>query len=96
LLGSISFGAGQRAKQYAKAHGVIYPIDKFGALLFNKTNTPRLVAMRTWYHEEAKRVNDTRLEIAEMSMASARPSATRATSSDTWGAEMSVEFCDTE
>jgi len=66
LLGSISFGAGKRADQYAKKDGVIYPIDDFGTLLLSATNTPRLVAMRTWYHKEAKRVNDQRIEIAEM------------------------------
>lgn len=66
LLGSIAFGAGRRAEQYAKVKGVIYPIDDSGALLLNATNTPRLVAMRTWYHKEAKRVNDERIQIAEM------------------------------
>jgi len=66
LLGSISFGAGRRAEQYAQSKGVIYPIDNSGALLLNGTNTPRLVAMRTWYHKEAKRVNDERIEIAEV------------------------------
>jgi hypothetical protein len=66
LLGSIALTPGKRADQYAKKDGVIYPIDEFGALLFNATNTPRLVAMRTWYHKEAKRVNDQRIEIAEV------------------------------
>jgi len=66
LLGAIDFDNGQRADQYGKSHGVIYPIDDSGALLLNKTNTPRLVAMRTWYWNEAKRVNDERIEIAEV------------------------------
>ena len=42
---------------------MIYPINDSGELLFDAINTPRLVAMRTWYHNEAKRVNDERLEI---------------------------------
>jgi hypothetical protein len=66
LLGSISFHGGGRAPQYAKKDDVIYPIDEFGGLLLNATNTPQLVAIRTWYHNEAKRVNDQRLEIAEI------------------------------
>lgn len=66
LLGSISFSVGTTAEQYAKSNGVIYPINSFGGLLLDATNTPRLVAMRTWYHREAKRVNDQRIEIAEV------------------------------
>jgi hypothetical protein len=65
LLGSISFAPGMRADTYAKKAGVIYPIADDGALLLNATNTPHLVAMRTWYHDEARRVNDQRIEIAE-------------------------------
>jgi hypothetical protein len=66
LLGSIDYGSGVRAEQYGKSKGVIYPIDGAGALLLNNTNTPRLVAMRTWYWNEAKRVNDERIQIAEV------------------------------
>ena len=66
LLGSISFGAGERAKHYAKKGGVIYPIDEFGVLLLNATNTPRLRAIRTWYNKETLRVSAERLEIAEI------------------------------
>jgi hypothetical protein len=66
LLGSISLDWGKKATQYYKVNGVSYPIDDHGALLFNNTNTPRLVAMRTWYLAEAKRVNDERIKIAEV------------------------------
>ena len=65
-LGSIDFGGGAMAPQYAKKDGVIYPIDDSGELLLDATNTPQLVAIRSWYHKEAKRVNDERLEIAEI------------------------------
>jgi hypothetical protein len=66
LLGSIDDGSGVAAEQYGKSKGVIYPIDDSGALLLNNANTPRLVAMRTWYWNEAKRVNDERIQIAEV------------------------------
>lgn len=66
LLGSIDYAGGGRADQYGKSKGVIYPIDESGAMLLNGTNTPRLVAMRTWYWNEAKRVNDERIEVAEV------------------------------
>jgi hypothetical protein len=65
MLGSIDFEDGRMAEQYGQSNGVIYPISDSGELLFDAINTPRLVAMRTWYHNEAKRVNDERLEIAE-------------------------------
>jgi hypothetical protein len=32
----------------------------------NATDTPNLAAMRRWYHREATRVNDERIEIAEV------------------------------
>jgi hypothetical protein len=66
LLGSIDYAPGPRAGEYTKIKGVIYPIDATGTSLFNDTNTPNLVAMRTWYWEEAKRVNDERIRIAEV------------------------------
>ena len=66
LLGSIDYAPGRRADEYTKIRGVIYPIDVTGTSLLNATNTPNLVAMRTWYWEEAKRVNDQRIEIAEV------------------------------
>jgi hypothetical protein len=66
LLGSIDYNAGRSAEQYGKTNGVIYPIDEAGTFLFNNSNTPNLVAIRTWYYNEAKRVNDERLEIAEV------------------------------
>jgi hypothetical protein len=57
LLGSIDYAAPVRAAQYGQRNGLIFPIDADG--------TPNLVAIRTWYFNEAKRVNDQRLEIAE-------------------------------
>jgi len=66
LLGSIEYGGGGRVEQYAKRNNIIYPIDASGHLKFDATNTPQLVAIRTWYYNEAKRVNDEHLEIAEM------------------------------
>ena len=66
LLGSIDYAPGPRAAEYTKIKGVIYPIDATGTSLLNATNTPNLVAMRTWYWEEAKRVNDERIRIAEV------------------------------
>jgi hypothetical protein len=66
LLGSIDYAPGPRAGEYTKIRGVIYPIDSTGTSLLNATNTPNLVAMRTWYWNEAKRVNDQRIRIAEV------------------------------
>lgn len=66
LLSSFDFDSGTKAEEYGKTNGVIYPIDASGAFLFNATNTPNLIAVRTWYHTEAKRVNDERIEIAEV------------------------------
>lgn len=66
LLGSIDYGGGSKAEQYGKTNGVIYPIDQSGTLLLNSTNTPNLVNVRTWYYNQAKRINDQRLEIAEV------------------------------
>src|ERR1051325_6626242 len=64
LLGAIDLHGGVRVDQYAKRNDVIYPIDDLGRLRLNATNTPNLVNMRSWYLEEAKRVNDEHLEIA--------------------------------
>jgi hypothetical protein len=66
LLGSISYSGGVRTDQYGQTGGVIYPIDAGGNLQLNATNTPQLVAMRVWYYNEAKRVNDERIQIAEI------------------------------
>jgi hypothetical protein len=66
MLGSISFSGGGMADQYAKSGGIIYPIDEGGMVLLDGTNTPNLVAIRTWYQNEAKRVNDQRLQVAEV------------------------------
>jgi hypothetical protein len=52
--------------RYGKTNGVIYPIDDAGTLLLNPTNTPHLVDIRAWYYNEAKRVNDQRLQVAEI------------------------------
>ncbi len=65
LLGSIDYAAPVRAAQYGQRNGLIFPIDADGNPLLNATDTPNLVAIRTWYFNEAKRVNDQRLEIAE-------------------------------
>ena len=65
LLGSIEYAAPVRASQYGQRNGLIYPIDANGNPLLNATDTPNLVAIRTWYFNEAKRVNDERIEIAE-------------------------------
>lgn len=65
LLGAISLGPGKVPAEYYKTKGVIYPIDPRGKLLLNATTTPSLVAMRTWYLDEARRVNDERVRIAE-------------------------------
>lgn len=66
VLGAIDLSAPVRAEQYGKSGGVIYPIDGSGALRLNATDTPNLAAMRRWYLAEAKRVNDERIEIAEV------------------------------
>src|SRR5216684_6561333 len=66
LLGSIDYGRGVKAEQYGMTNGIIYPIDSGGQLLLNLTNTPNLVAIRTWYYNEAKRLNDQRLQMAEI------------------------------
>ena len=66
LLGSIDYGAPVRTEQYGQSNGIIYPIDSDGNLQLNATNTPNLAAMRVWYYNEAKRINDQRLQIAEI------------------------------
>lgn len=66
LLSSIDLENGTKAEEYGKTNGIIYPIDASGAFLFNATNTPDLVAVRTWYHDQAKQLNDQRLQIAEV------------------------------
>jgi hypothetical protein len=66
LLGSIDLGEGRSAEQYVKRNGIIYPIDESGSVLLDANNTPNLVAIRNWYLAEAKRINDERLEIAEV------------------------------
>lgn len=65
-LGSISFGSGRWTNCHAKSGGMIYPIDESGILLLNATNTPRLVAMRHWYHEQAKLAIEQNLAMAEL------------------------------
>ena len=66
LLGSIDYGAPVRTEEYGQSNGIIYPIDSDGNLLLNATNTPNLAAIRVWYYNEAKRINDQRLQIAEI------------------------------
>jgi hypothetical protein len=66
LLGSIDLGRGPSADQYVKRNGIIYSIDGSGSVLLDADNTPNLVAIRNWYLAEAKRVNDERLQIAEI------------------------------
>ena len=66
VLGAIDLSAPVRADQYGKRGGVIYPIDDSGALRLSATDTPNLAAMRRWYLNEAKRVNDERIRIAEV------------------------------
>ncbi|HET8670241.1 MAG TPA: hypothetical protein VFM05_06305 [Candidatus Saccharimonadales bacterium] len=66
LLGSVDFHGGARVDQYAKRNDIIYPIDDSGHLKLNATNTPNLVNVRKWYLEEARRVNDEHLEIADL------------------------------
>ena len=65
-LGSIDFGAPVRTDQYGQSDGIIYPINSSGQPALNATNTPHLATIRTWYHKEAKRVNDERLQLAEV------------------------------
>ena len=64
--GSISFGSGRRTNCHAKSGGMIYPIDESGILLLNATNTPRLVAMRHWHHEQANLAMEQNLAMAEL------------------------------
>ena len=66
LLGSIDLGAGKSAEQYLKRNGIIYPLDASGGVQLDANNTPNLVAVRNWYLAEAKRLNDERLELAEI------------------------------
>lgn len=66
LLGSIDVDGGTPAEQYVKRNGIIYPIDESGSVQLDANNTPNLVGIRNWYLAEAKRVNDERLEIAEI------------------------------
>jgi hypothetical protein len=73
LLGSIYYGAPVHTEQYGQSSGIIYPIDADGNLVLNATN-PNLRAMRVWYNSEAKRINDQRLQIAEI-VASIVPSS---------------------
>jgi hypothetical protein len=66
LLGSIDLEGGSSAAEYVKRHDIIYPIDQSGNVLLDANNTPNLVAVRNWYLAEARRLNDERLEIAEI------------------------------
>lgn len=66
LLGSIDYNSGKQVEQYAKRNGIIYPIDESGRVQFDATNTPGLVAIRTAYWREAKRLNDCRIEMARI------------------------------
>lgn len=66
LLGSVSLDGAPQVAEFAKRNGIIYPIDETGALQFDATNTPNLLRIREWYLTEAKRVNDERLQIAEI------------------------------
>jgi hypothetical protein len=66
-LGLIDFlSAPVRTEQYAKSDGIIYPVDDSGTLRLNTVDTPNLVNIRKWYLDEAKRVNDEHLEMAEI------------------------------
>jgi hypothetical protein len=65
-LGAIKLNAPVRAGQYGQWHGIIYAIDDAGNILLDATNTPHLADIRRWYLAEAKRVNDQRIEIAEV------------------------------
>jgi hypothetical protein len=68
LLGAISLGPGKVPEEYYKTKGVIYPLDpgRPGDLLLNASTTPALVAMRTWYLNEARRAIEERIKIAEV------------------------------
>jgi hypothetical protein len=68
LLGAISLGAGRMPDEYYKTNGIIYPLNpaKPGDLLLNATTTPSLAAIRKWYLDEARRVNDERIKYAEV------------------------------
>lgn len=83
VLGTIDLSAPLRTQQYGKSGGVIYPIDESGAMRLNATDTPNLAAMRRWYHREAKRVNDERIEVAEVVHAFAQIINTLGTAHDT-------------
>jgi hypothetical protein len=69
VLGSIADSTPGPPPFYGQSNGIIYPIDESGNLLLNGSTTPNLVAIRAWYHGEAKRVNDQRLQVAEVAHA---------------------------
>ena len=67
VLGQIDWGGGSRAERYRKSGGIIFPTDPDGtAILLDNTNTPNLVAIRAYIHEEWAKVQHPRLEIAEL------------------------------
>ena len=67
ILGSINYNSAPvRSQEFGQTGGVIFPIDEEGNPQFDLSNTPNLAAIHVWYWQEAKRVNDERIEIAEV------------------------------
>jgi hypothetical protein len=65
-LGSIGDSMPGPSEVYGRSNGIIYPIDDNGNVILNGSTTPNLLKIRAWYHDEAKRVNDQRIQIAEV------------------------------
>jgi hypothetical protein len=66
-LGHIDFGGGAMAQRFRKSGGLIFPSDDYGTqYLLNATNTPNLVAIREHVHDEWRKVQQKRLQIAEI------------------------------
>jgi hypothetical protein len=67
ILGSINYNSAPvPSQEFGQTNGVIFPIDGDGNPLFDLTNTPNLAAIHIWYWKEAKRLNDDRLQMAEI------------------------------
>jgi len=67
ILGSINYNsAPARSQEFGQSEGIIYPIDDDGGPLLDLSNTPNLAGIHIWYWQEAKRINDERLQMAEI------------------------------
>jgi hypothetical protein len=66
LLNQINHDAGQRAAEYVRRGGLIWPLGPSGSATFDIENTPNVVASADWIYEEIGRRHAERVEMAEL------------------------------